>query len=932
MKTTAAATPPPELEVRVRVDASGLHGGPDVELMPHLGLYASMRDHRVQVLHPIVADRDIVTVLRPPPASQTRGDEMLHGDQFTFSRDSFQADINKVEHDHVLRTLQSGHFEIPLRELAQAAVDGQTRAVPITDRILGGQIASHLRAERGKAGLGGDEAILAEVDRRATKGMAYLTVRALGKNAAAGVAQFARALAHRAETAPYLLYASPRYYEAMDRSMALTLDHFSEHFFAGAGGAGSPPLHPLNPNTPSGDNLFLVQYKSNFGTLPVAGFFMARPPDDHLVPDTEPAHERPDALTADSAAYYDRSLMAALGRKGRSLAWARGAMRAQLKQAASDPAVSVDWLDGKEIVADAATFVANELNYTSDVSFENPHAHDTHTALVLPEAAAVAKRVRLAAHHAAAQRRRGPRRGPLGPPPHQRLCRLRARTYQGQHAELFAAEGGGGGSGGGTGGDAKSAVTPDAVSIERFDKAPVQGASNSGDCEDQSFVAMAVYEDMRECAQRFTDATRFPALAAFREMLDMHCVFAAASTVSSAMYNAEGKEVTREDLVKNGLPLKGSAEDRATTAKDGGHCTVILTPTAITAAQLARAGVDVATEAPGLLGGRRPAQWEYEQGTQLLEGTGPVDSWVIPTAEVSEALAQHGLARRAVLRAMRDQTPTLTSVFKIKAPGFTETRRPLEQRVSPFYHDVFFLQSPRLYAENPTLGLFGVCETTGMTRGVEFGDLLRDKGRTIALVSPFRQLGATAWRADVQPVLACALNQMAATTLGRFASPPSLSTTTLASSSEDDELAQRLQSMARPVRDVGLSRLGTVLPDEVVAGFARFATQPPWALAGALDAHSRGMQRRFLGEPANASVPSRSVAAATPTPATTTLCLYTQPWRLQGVAMTTLLSEIAALKAQGLVTGHQFLRDRPLAQCDDVVTLRLTVPVAAAST
>jgi hypothetical protein len=77
-----------------------------------------------------------------------------------------------------------------------------------------------------------------------------------------------------------------------------------------------------------------------------------------------------------------------------------------------------------------------------------------------------------------------------------------------------------------------------------------------------------------------------------------------------------------------------------------------------------------------------------------------------------------------------------------------------------------------------------------------------------------------------------------------------------------------------------------------------------------------------------AARPLAAVAMAADGPPSTTLCLYTQPWRLASAESTRRMQqELDALTASGHVLGHTFVHDQPLTAGDPVLTLRLTLPV-----
>jgi hypothetical protein len=115
-----------------------------------------------------------------------------------------------------------------------------------------------------------------------------------------------------------------------------------------------------------------------------------------------------------------------------------------------------------------------------------------------------------------------------------------------------------------------------------------------------------------------------------------------------------------------------------------------------------------------------------------------------------------------------------------------------------------------------------------------------------------------------------------------------------------------------------------VLPVRVLRALEQVAPAGvPLTLA--FDRHCRGARL-------HAAAPSPALALGD-LPATAAVvsgkrvALYTQPWRLaQPGVMLKVEQELLALKARGAIQAFEFVRNRPLAHCEDVIDLIVTLP------
>lgn len=881
------------LTLKVTLIEDDLLGGA-YEAEPRVAHWASWGAHRLAQVVPLapVGAAEGVT-LGPyalPSAAAVRGDETVWLKEIALTHCSGQPSLDATDKPYVARQLLEGVAGVPLRELLAAARAGTHLDVPLLSVMLEVQLA----AEAEGRGQPLSEAALDDASRKAV--VRLTPVLAGGASTPTDVlrALEARWAEAAAPDAP-LLYGHPRFHAAHVASINATVsDAYSPTFYAGPKGA--PAEWPLGAET-SLDHLHLPRFVSDQGSQPPVAFWLHDVETRDHPPGTDVHHFAEHyALNADSVAYAETLLDAALVRQGLTRAELVAAVEAQEAQPATETRVSAAYHEASAVPAEMATYLANALYYKSDAGYMNKSYYQT-TEAVPARATGTARLARrtdlIVGKHASL-------------PAHAARALARPPSWLSAAARVTGAMLQAGGAV-----PAHAAGLIEATEMESFDMAPVQGLVNAGDCEDSSNLASTTLRTLRRVAAH---ASASPALKAVGRLCARRMVADAAASVTAAFVNTEGRELTAAEMrTVTDLPLKGSAEDRRN--KEGGHCHGLWIGRGAVYAMLVRAHgrarVDADLPALAREAAAAPA-WAAALPTLVLEGTSSVEPWVLPAGEISPELGAKAAQRRALAKVLRAGAPgtgrtsgalalpALLDAFRLEGLSFYATPPPdvEKRRVSTFYLGLSQLMVPELYAMHPLYGQLGVVDTATHTRGADIGAFLRGTLRgtgTVGLVPSFYRMGRARWEKEVRPVMAVIQNQQPLGALLRFASPA--------------------RPLALPLAPALLAN-NHVLSGRAVLALGKLGAQPA-RLGSLLEAHAAR-----LGAGAGADMGAPAAAA------TLTFCLYTRPWRL-GVKPDTaakLEAELAALRAAGHIARWEYIHDRPLAHADDVLTLCLYLP------
>lgn len=896
--------------------------GADIEYAPRLAVWGSWGAHKISRMVPLVGTEALGTFALPALGA-ARGDEALWFKLIVKTQHSGIDDIDAVERGHVARDLQAGCLRVPLADV----LNGHTTHVferPLIDPTLR---AVAFAANGGDAAAADTYALKARLRLGVT--FADVTPAAL---TALGV-HMRSALNAGKSASGDLLYGTPAQETAMIAARDMLIGAYAVDFYGGddaqTGAHVVEARFPVGPEKTLAD-LHLAAYNSEFGVLPPVAF-VQQTPDMRELPASERAPAAAAALhahygpTIEGARYMERMLGSSLVRHGLSAARFCAAIDAQHTQSRSDANFSTDYLRSLRVIADAATFAANSVHYTKDMRYPNRD-------VLAPEAiaaAAAALPVPAHAHAPAPAPQLTARRRPLAMVALKKsgtMVPVAAVAWTGAASRgLFRADTATATPTGGAGTPAPVAPKLLEVELESFDATLQYGQSNSGDCEDSGCLAGMALRSVPALAAAGGAAT--PLLQNAAAVCARRLVLDCAASVTAAYVNTEGAVMTKEEAAKAiaDLPMIGDAIDLRATC--GGHCHGVWIGRVVVGDMLTRAGHNVAVELPGLLAGFAQTAADTRAPVTVLEGTSSVEDWVLPAGEVARALVPDGgtalafereaAARRALVKTVRATAPALLEHVKIEGLSFyTGPLATTERRVSGFYRGLAHGMSAELYALNPLFGQLTFVDPVKQTRGLEISGVLRaplrpDGAAGVGLRATFAGVGRTPWDTEVRPVMACLQNQMPyATTLTRFAAPADF--------------------------DAAMLRTGHVLNDAVMGALAHTPTPE---LGTALLRHASGLAARQFGNSSagGAVLGSGLLLGANATPAlapvataTTTLCLYTAPWRLARPGATEAVrTSLAALTASGTILGHAFLHDRPLAASDDVITIVLTLPVAS---
>src|SRR6185503_10608785 len=302
----------------------------------------------------------------------------------------------------------------------------------------------------------------------------------------------------------------------------------------------------------------------------------------------------------------------------------------------------------------------------------------------------------------------------------------------------------------------------------------------------------------------------------------------------------------------------------------------------------------------------------------LVEGTGQVDGLsVLAANEVHPSMVNEASALRLARKTIQQSCPILRENFRGLASNFYAERPPNPDRSTNSFFRVFeHLLAPTLYEIDPRMGHFVTCDMSDRTRGVDAETYLR-KNTNMALVSHMADLPRNVIEKR-EELYACIDRQQALNITFRF----------------KEDFSPDQQHLA-PSHDLAMSRIGHMLTN-----FSVFNDMTMTNLRLQLDQHALGARtsnnnRTRTGNDTNSNNPSSTSKVSPETErlcqpnGTGTLTLFIRPWHLMTMDREKLQTEFQFLRKQGVVQDVDpvIWHERPLAQCDDMITVSLPLAV-----
>ncbi len=920
------------LQLQLHVNLDGLAPDPH-EFDPSLGHYGTFGNDRFANLVPQSAaqqvGQEVITLsdYTLPPYDELRGDETVCFQQLAKTRLSGIPELDAMESDYETRTAQCGLTTIPLQLVLQSALQRQPLASDFVDNIT--QRTLYSASVKPKQSLTQEQhdALMQETLLGATKGhVTRLETTVSNRTEAQRYADRLAALVQRSETdySSPLLYGTKRYQEGLDETERIITKYYCKAVVG-------PRSRFPNASTPLMKELHMPFYVTNFGTtLPIV-YFCPRNTPRLQVPKSNINTNALYQQTTETWRFYERCAVSALASVGLSREGTIDIIRKQHNDQVSEFA-SPMYLRAVKGLVRLMQMPAHELKYTSDARVPNPaflHLHQRGGNATSAAASSM-------------KGRRG--RGRIG------WC-----TFK---------QGGQGGEGG-EGGDENSTTPQFEMATESFDDLAEYGMTRSSDCEDDQKVCSTMAHEilpLTSTALAPEMAASSPLLAALASVLERYDVCSMGSEVTTPFLNTK---------VKDGEQPK--MEDQA-----NGHVFGHLVPRVLVGALTAKDGYDIEKRIPAYFERRssdgKSITWqrmpyEYNLPVHTIEGTGPGNDLVRPSAEVHPSIYAANVASRKVFRSLpslgrkdaelegssRTLQPsefsTLARTFRPEQlPDHDELPARADDRVDGFYKGNLHFLSPRLFELDPRLAHLVLVDTKTRSHGVDFGRFIRqtansvtkDKDSSMALVAPY--LDAT--DAEMNTLLTTAAvikNMLPAVSMGRF--PAAVSP------------FKRPHTVISDFSTACL-RVGHPLPDLAFAALSHYALRPKapasaWtSLVDALDGYSRGLHLKAMKKQVTFAVADRrknvndinnstisDLVVGVPSALTphldrsdrTVFCLYAPAWQAANADMARIDHELKDLYARNLIVAHGFSRSRVLSQCGDTITLTLVVPVVTAT-
>lgn len=864
-----------QLTLQLTLKINGLVGQ-DVEYSPSLAHYLTAGQHRAEQKIPIpepnaqgLSQMELV-YKDLPPLGALDGSENFKFEIFSHSRYSMVPDIDAKEREHNEYDVNSGRISLPLVELLAGMGPLEhpfLEPMLVDQEQLKGQVLwlNNLNPVALQTATLSDfknTSLCKSITRQCEKGT--LTIQARVDNPAAlksYVSALQQSLA-RAEQpdGPYNVNTQ-RFARDLEVHNDLFQTAYMEYYVMGANGRG--PRFDARESMPEARMLHLTLDRHQDGHRPAVHYFRNRTKTE--------LKDYPFSRRA--VDYFESSFGSALLAVGMNT---DQFIQAVQKQAATTTAtVHAETIRATRGLSYYCAKPAHAIYYSMDVSYKNPKTAAKLGALT------------------------GNSTGSLNRRLHQQSLALFGRAYcrsplfRDNEKGMLAAF------------QEPSRVT-DYVSLgDRFSKDTMTGVSNTGDCDDMGGAnAMNGYLTPRQMHAQFGPGVS-ALLDAFVQLTDYYVPFGAGSMVTSAYFDpAKNAAMTLDERrAILDLPLKNSAA--YLQAENGGHCHLMLVPRPIAAAELQRAGQfsnALIARALGVPSLDHFQPWEPVMGKVLVEGTGQVDGLsVLAASEVHPSMVAEATALRMAKKAIQQACPVLRENFRGLASNFYAERPANPDRSTNSFFRVFeHLLSPTLYATDPRMGHFLVCDMSDRTRGVDAESYLRPN-TNMALVShmadqPLKVIGKR------EELYECIDRQQALNITYRF--------------KEDFAHTGHMATSY----DTAMSRVGHVM------SFGMFNGLTMGDLRTKLDQHALGARQTTLA--GNGMGVTHTPEAARLCQGTGNLTMFIRPWHLVGMNREVLMGELQYLRKQGVVadTDPVLWHERPLGACDDMLTLCMPLP------
>lgn len=455
---------------------------------------------------------------------------------------------------------------------------------------------------------------------------------------------------------------------------------------------------------------------------------------------------------------------------------------------------------------------------------------------------------------------------------------------------------------------------------ESWDIAAFAGESQTADCEDTAFGPISILETMRTLSQRVLGNTNlektFPVLAAAGKAFARIYPHGSGSTVNNEPYvKTTSDEGAGKKVVV--LPRIGSADDKKWT--EGGHSFGFLEARArLVVRHLA--GLDLETHASqedvvrmkAALGAaiKSSAPWEFKLPPFLLEGTGPVAGYVEPAAEryagtdradvmVRKQATVSAFVRNGLLKA----SPQFAALAKFARfptqPHEIWQRKDPDQRVSAFYRTYVHSQCPALAAEfGQNLGHAITVLKATRERGVDIGVYCTALDK-VAYAHVFAGAFSEAeWASTVTPYVNSVLNQLP---VSRWSRESTVTGT----------------HISAPLTNASIATLSGYIAPRLTA--KNFLSSPtPVTLGDPSSLPEADKNTLSLIERVDESDDLAIVPLTMPA------------WKLKSMgpdATNEMVSALDQLKGNGTIKAYAWMKDRPLEQLNEMVTLMVVLPV-----
>jgi len=934
------------LAVVLQGSTSGLLGA-DYEYAPYIKYWTSWG-----TVHRAVSTTDKLTLAEQPPVSSAHSENgvvtlgpfeaptaPLNGDEAVWiqvmasSRYSGIASIDAVNKKREVYDMQAGTNRITYSDLLQAAVDGRSLKIDLTEPLL------YMTLLRAAATADGSKTTPDQIEQTAAaksyKGTLLATARLANKTQPAQATALSVALKEqerrpRSEKAVNAFaYGSPEMLEAMQQAQNMIFTAYGQDFYGVEDKYGrivKGPTYPLGAEKTL-EHMHLPVFPNNQGILPVVGLVQHTLESRAAIEETgpRPAEVKAYQPTRDSALHVEGLMASSAIRHGTTPQQVYTSIRTQHRQSHTDARLNADYLLARKVMAKTFTHTANAVRYQKDMRYPNKNT------VLMPQQSAgaaepkpqvskqwIATQSPLRVAAAAAKCLNDNRLSQT-----QRNWRLLAATTRFSDEKNKVP-------------DAESAQQQPDMEIECLMPVAIYNIACTDDCDGSGGTAVFFADYVSKLAEVVSEAEA-PMLHAAKELASLHVACDVPASVSAAFVDTNGKRMTRDEQRKlTDLPMIGDAMDQR--RESGGHLPGMWIGRASIAKMLEATGVNLKEELPALA--RDYAAWEHHLPMLMLEGTASTETTVLAEGEIARAvlgssndaytMEQQATQRKTFLKSLlptdaKSVKNALVEHMNLEGLNSYTTPQDEGRRSSEFLLGAAMIVSPTLAAMNPLYGQLHFVSPSAKTWGAEFGALLRvplraDAATKTPAVGLVSTLGGRMTRAQfndhIQPVMAVIQNQMPVASMFRM------------TDLTDAAMAQL--------------RVGHVLTPDVLLACPKLASLS--ALETALDRHALGQRRSIQSRiPRTMPMAHAPVLLLGSAPAVkmsqgvqknaamagsgTTLCFYMAPWALQEPnAAERVIKELDGMQQNNRIAGYTIIRDRPLKAGNDVITFVVSLP------